>query len=59
MRRATIKDVALKAGVSIATVSRYINNNGNVSKKISEKINKAIKELDYIPNSVAISLKKL
>ncbi|HHW02624.1 MAG TPA: LacI family transcriptional regulator [Thermoanaerobacterales bacterium] len=58
MGRATIKDVALKAGVSIATVSRYINNNGNVSKKISEKINKAIKELDYIPNSVAISLKK-
>lgn len=39
-------------------MSRYINNSENVSKNNSEKIKKAIKELDYIPNSVAISLKK-
>lgn len=58
MKNPTIKDVALKAGISIATVSRYLNNSGYVSKEIQEKIGNAIEELDFIPNNVAISLKK-
>lgn len=58
MRGATIKDVASMAGVSIATVSRYINNSTYVSEEVAERISSAIKELDYIPNSVAISLKR-
>lgn len=55
MKSATIKDIAQKAGVSIATVSRYLNNNGYVSKVLQERIQKAVKESDYIPNQVAIS----
>ena len=45
----TIKDVAKKSGVSIATVSRVINNIDNVSDDIREKVEKAIKEFNYQP----------
>lgn len=54
--KATIKDVAMEAGVSIATVSRAINNNYPVNDKTREKIDKAIKKLNYIPNEVARNL---
>lgn len=54
----TIKDVAERAGLSVATVSRYINDNGYVGEKSKEKIALAIKELNYIPNEVARSLYK-
>ncbi|MCL4386427.1 MAG: LacI family transcriptional regulator [Actinobacteria bacterium] len=53
-----IKDVSTKAGVSTATVSRYINNNGFISKELRQKIDNAIKELGYYPNMVAKSLSK-
>ncbi len=46
----TIKDVALKANVSVTTVSRVLNNNGYVHKDTKEIITKAIKELNYYPN---------
>jgi LacI family transcriptional regulator len=46
-KKATIKDLASYAGVSVATVSRVINNNGYVSKENREKIIKAIEELKY------------
>lgn len=52
----TIHDVAREAGVSIATVSRVINNNYPVKKETRTKIEKAIKKLDYIPNEIARSL---
>lgn len=52
----TIHDVAKKAGVSIATVSRTINNNYPVKKETREKIELAIKELGYRPNEIARSL---
>lgn len=58
MKDVTIREVASAAGVSTATVSRYINNSSNVSKEIGLRIEKAISDLDYVPNSVAISLKK-
>ena len=54
----TIKDVAEMAGVSVATVSRYINNSGYVGKKSRDKIQKAIDELNFTPNEVARSLFK-
>lgn len=54
---ANMKDVSKMAGVSIATVSRVINNSNNVSSEIKDKVNKAIKELGYIPNNAARSLK--
>lgn len=54
----TIKDVALKAGVSIATVSRVLNNRGSLSEKTKTKVFQAMKELDYQPNEVARTLSK-
>lgn len=45
---ATIKDVANEAGVSIGTVSNYLNEKGNVSAQTSEKIKAAIKKLHYV-----------
>ncbi|WP_339263405.1 LacI family DNA-binding transcriptional regulator [Solibacillus sp. FSL W7-1472] len=53
-----IKDVAKAANLSVATVSRYLNQNGYVSKNSSERIEQAIRELDYKPSSVARSLSK-
>ena len=54
----TIKltDVAKKAGVSPTTVSRVINNYGSLSQKTIDKVNQAMKELNYQPNSLARSL---
>jgi DNA-binding LacI/PurR family transcriptional regulator len=53
-----IYDVAKKAGVSVVTVSRVINNYPNVRKSSLEKVMHAIKELDYKPNAAARSLAK-
>lgn len=53
----TIKDVAKEANVSIATVSRVINNAENVSAEVKEKVEEAILKLNYHPNSMARGLK--
>jgi LacI family transcriptional regulator len=45
----TIKDVAREAGVSIATVSRVLNGNTNVSDQTKKKVIKAIRKLGYKP----------
>ena len=50
---ATIYDVSLRAGVSLATVSRVINKNSNVSDKTRQKVLDAMAELDYRPNTIA------
>ncbi|MFA9457324.1 LacI family DNA-binding transcriptional regulator [Halalkalibacter sp. AB-rgal2] len=52
----TIKDVAKYADVSVATVSRVLNKKGYVSKDAEIAVLKAIKDLNYKPNSVARSL---
>ncbi|XJZ27987.1 LacI family DNA-binding transcriptional regulator [Bacillota bacterium Lsc_1132] len=52
----TIKDVAKKANVSIATVSRIINNKPGFSVKTKQKVLKVIEELGYQPNAVARGL---
>lgn len=54
----TIKDVAQEAGVSVATVSRVLNDNGYVGSDTREKVMKAITKLNYSPNEVARSLYK-
>lgn len=43
-----IKDVAKLANVSIATVSRYLNQSGYISKQSKEKIEKEIETLNYL-----------
>lgn len=52
----TIKDVAEYAKVSVATVSRIMNNRGAISEKTRKKVNKAMKDLDYHPNEMARAL---
>jgi len=52
----SIYDVAKKAGVSIATVSRVLNNSNLVKTKTKEQVLKAIEELDYTPNFFARNL---
>lgn len=52
----TIRDVAAKAGVSAATVSRIINNKGEATPETIARVHKVIKELGYKPNVVARSL---
>ncbi|RJE87597.1 LacI family transcriptional regulator [Paenibacillus sp. 1011MAR3C5] len=54
----SIKDVARIAGVSVATVSRVLNDKGYVGQRTREKVEKAIKETSYKPNEVARSLFK-
>ena len=53
---ATIKDVAKHADVSIATVSRIINNKGPISEKTRNKVYHTMKELNYQPNEMARAL---
>ena len=55
---ATIKDVAKKANVSVATVSRVLNQSGYVNVETKKLVEAAIKELDYVPNELARSLYK-
>jgi DNA-binding LacI/PurR family transcriptional regulator len=53
---ATIIDVAKKAGVGIATVSRVINHSGYVKQETREKIEEVIKELGFVSNEIAKSM---
>ena len=52
----TIKDIAVRAGVSAGTVDRVLHNRPNVSKSALEKVNKALEEMDYKPNMYASAL---
>ncbi|WP_028595764.1 catabolite control protein A [Paenibacillus assamensis] len=52
----TIYDVAREAGVSMATVSRVVNNNPNVKPQTRKKVYEAIERLGYRPNAVARGL---
>ncbi|MGI6700468.1 MAG: LacI family DNA-binding transcriptional regulator [Christensenellales bacterium] len=49
----TIRDVARHAGVSVATVSRYLNNSPLISFDSAEKVRRSIEELNYEPNFLA------
>ncbi|ATY78542.1 MULTISPECIES: HTH-type transcriptional regulator GalR [Aeromonas] len=53
---ATIKDVALLSGVSVATVSRVINNSPKASQASRDAVFKAMHELNYHPNANARAL---
>lgn len=55
-RDATIIDIAHRAGVSTATVSRVLNRTGKVREETREKVEAAARELDYRPNIVAKNL---
>ncbi|MEV7571305.1 LacI family DNA-binding transcriptional regulator [Streptomyces tanashiensis] len=55
-RRATIRDVAARAGVSTATVSRVLNRNYPVAQSTRDGVEAAIKELGYVVNAHARAL---
>lgn len=54
----SLKDVAKKAGVSLTTVSRVLNNRGYISEETRKKVYKAMEELNYQPNEIARALFK-
>lgn len=54
----TIKDVAKAAGVSVATVSRVLNNSAAVSEETAAAVNEVIKEMGYSPNFLGRNLRK-
>lgn len=53
---ATIKDIAVLAGVSRGTVDRVLNNRGSVNPDTARKINEVAKALDYKPNKAGLVL---
>ena len=53
IKKPTIKDVAIVAGVSTQTVSRVLNNRVDVAEATRERILKTISDLDYSPNEAA------
>ncbi len=52
----TIKDVARYCGVSVSTVSRVLNDKPDVSDSVREKVLRAVKELNFVPNGSARDL---
>ena len=57
----TIRDVARVAGVSIATVSRVLNESARVSEQTQARVQRAVSLLDYEPDQAArqLSMKRL
>ncbi|MGF1648219.1 MAG: LacI family DNA-binding transcriptional regulator [Kineosporiaceae bacterium] len=56
-RRVTLLDVARRAGVSVTTVSRVVNEGPNVRPDVRERVRAAVAELGYRPHPVARSLR--
>ena len=52
----TIRDVAREAGVSVATVSRHLNQSAPVSPELSGRIQQIMEQLDFIPQAAARNL---
>jgi LacI family transcriptional regulator len=53
-----MREIAKKAGVSLKTVSRVVNNENNVAPETKEKILKTIDEMHYVPNAAARGLSR-
>ena len=56
MEKIRIKDIAERAGVSVGTVDRVLHNRPNVSKPAREKVEAALKDMNYQPNVYASAL---
>lgn len=57
-RRATLKDVALAAGVSQSTTSRALSGQGYVAPGVRDRVQAAAQQLGYVPHEVARSLRQ-
>lgn len=53
---ATLKEIALRTGVSVSTVSRVLNDHSGVSEEVRERVLALATELDYTPNAAARTL---
>ena len=53
----SIKDIAAQCGVSVATVSKALNNHNDIGEETKKRVKKIAKEMGYFPNSVARALK--
>lgn len=58
MENITLKQLAIKLGLSVATVSRALNDSYEISTKTKKKVHALAKELNYHPNPFASSLRK-
>lgn len=57
MAYVTIRDIALRSGTSVSTVSRALNNTGRIAPVTKSRIEKAARELGYIPDSRAKAMR--
>ncbi len=57
MESSTLKDIAKKLDLSVATVSRVVNNKNYVKPETRERVLQALEDYNYVPNEVARSLK--
>ncbi|MDR1421135.1 MAG: LacI family transcriptional regulator [Treponema sp.] len=57
MSNTRIQDVAAHAGVSLATITRVVNNREHVAPETRERVRQSIKTLGYVPNRMAKALK--
>ncbi|MCQ2507902.1 MAG: LacI family transcriptional regulator [Dorea sp.] len=53
----SLKDIAVACGVSVASVSKSLNDHSDISEQTKERIRKTAKEMGYLPNSAAKTLK--
>jgi len=58
LKRLTIKDIASRAGVSVSTVSRVLNNKGNVDEMLRKKVMDVVKSTGFHPSNAAVSFRK-
>ena len=58
MRTATMKDVAIKAGVSIGTVDRVLHDRGRYSRETARRVHDAARRLRFQPNQIASNLSR-
>lgn len=59
MAYVTIRDVARRAGISVSTVSRALNETGRISPQTKAAVERAVEELHYIPDSRAKAMRSL
>lgn len=57
MAKISMREVAARAGVSVATVSHVINHTRNVKPDTADRVNRVIEELNYVPNVMARGFK--
>ncbi|MBR1622957.1 MAG: LacI family DNA-binding transcriptional regulator, partial [Pseudobutyrivibrio sp.] len=53
----SLKDIASRCGVSVATVSKSLNDHSDIGQETKQRVRQVAKELGYVPNAAAKSMK--